>query len=80
MKKDIKTTVAVFSAIALSCLFFYLPVLNKIGIDVDFAYDLERALSFVSHDKKRSGDEIEVVFSDKIHSRSWDTVQRRIFS
>ena len=30
MKKDIKTTVAVFSAIALSCLFFYLPVLNKI--------------------------------------------------
>ena len=45
-----------------------LPVLNKIGIDVDFAYDLERALSFVSHDKKRSGDKIEVVFSDEIGS------------
>lgn len=30
MKKDFKTALAVFSAIALSCLFFYTPVLNKI--------------------------------------------------
>ena len=29
-KKDSKTTVAVFSAIILSCVFFYAPVLNKI--------------------------------------------------
>ena len=30
MKKDFKTALAVFFAIALSCLFFYTPVLNKI--------------------------------------------------
>ena len=30
IRKDVKTAFAVFSAIALSCLFFYTPVLNKI--------------------------------------------------
>ena len=30
MKADLKTALAVFSAIALSCTFYYTPVLNKI--------------------------------------------------
>ena len=30
MKNDFKTALATFAAIALSCLFFYTPVLNKI--------------------------------------------------
>lgn len=45
-----------------------LPVLNKIGIDVSYTYDTERALSYVIHDKKCSGDMIEAVFSDEIGS------------
>ncbi len=45
-----------------------LPVLNKIGIDTEYPYDLERALSFVSHDKKCAGGEIEAIFCDEIGS------------
>ena len=43
-----------------------LPVLNKIGIDTEYSYDIETALELVRHDKKCSGGKIEVVFSDKI--------------
>ena len=43
-----------------------LPVLNKIGINTNFEYDVCAALLLVSHDKKCSGDKIDVVFSDKI--------------
>ena len=45
-----------------------LPVLNKIGIDTEYGYDLERALSFVSHDKKCSGGMLEAIFCDEIGS------------
>jgi len=45
-----------------------IPVLNKIGIDTDYKYDVERALSFVIHDKKCSGGYVWAVFSDKIGS------------
>lgn len=43
-----------------------LPVLNKAGIDTSYKYDLEKALTFVSHDKKCSGGAVEAIFSDKI--------------
>ncbi len=45
-----------------------LPVLNKIGIDLSYRYDLDGALSFVSHDKKCRGGEIEYIVSEKIGS------------
>ena len=43
-----------------------ISVLKKIGIDVSYEYDLDRALEFIRHDKKCSGGKIDVVFSDKI--------------
>ena len=43
-----------------------LPVLNKAGIDTSYKYDLEKALTFVSHDKKCSGGAVEAIFSDEI--------------
>lgn len=45
-----------------------LPVLNKIAIDTEYPYDLRRALSFVSHDKKCAGGVIEAIFCDEIGS------------
>ena len=45
-----------------------LPVLNKIGIDTEYPYDLGRALSFVSHDKKCARGVIEAIFCDEIGS------------
>lgn len=45
-----------------------LPVLNKIGINTEYPYDLSRALSFVSHDKKCAGGVIEAIFCDEIGS------------
>ena len=45
-----------------------LPVLNKAGIDTSYEYDVEKALSFVIHDKKCSGGVVEAIFSDEIGS------------
>ena len=45
-----------------------LPVLNKAGIDTSYEYDLEKALAFVSHDKKCSDGVVEAIFSDEIGS------------
>ena len=43
-----------------------LSVLNKIGINTRYSYNLDYALDFVKHDKKCSGSTIEAVFSDSI--------------
>ena len=45
-----------------------LPVLNKIGIDLSYEYNLDGALSFVSHDKKCRGGEIEYIVCERIGS------------
>ncbi len=37
-----------------------------LGLPMDYKYDTERALSFISHDKKCEGGKISVIFSDKI--------------
>ncbi len=41
-----------------------LPVLKKNGLPTEYKGDKERALSFISHDKKCDGDKISVVFVD----------------
>ena len=43
-----------------------LPVLNKIGVDTTFEYDLDAALGLIAHDKKASGSTIHAVLADEI--------------
>lgn len=52
-----------------------LPVLNKAGIDTSYEYDLEKALAFVSHDKKCSDGVVEAIFSDEIGSYRIERVE-----
>ena len=43
-----------------------LPVLNKIGVDTNFEYDLEAAMALIAHDKKASGDSLYAILADEI--------------
>ncbi len=43
-----------------------IPVLKKNGLPTEYAGNIERALSYISHDKKCEGEMISVVFVDKI--------------
>ena len=45
-----------------------LPVLNKIGVDTNFEYDLEAAMALIAHDKKASGDSLYAILADEIGS------------
>ena len=43
-----------------------LPVLNKIGVDTNFEYDLEAAMALIAHDKKASGGSLYAILADEI--------------
>ena len=43
-----------------------LPVLNKIGVNTDFEYDLEAAMALIAHDKKASGGSLYAILADEI--------------
>jgi len=43
-----------------------IPVLNKINLKTDYDGNLDSALKFISHDKKRAGDLIDAVYVDKV--------------
>ena len=45
-----------------------IPVLKKVGLPYSYDGDIEKALTFISHDKKCEGDAVSVVFVDKIGS------------
>lgn len=40
----------------------------RVGLPMNYEYDLDRALSFISHDKKCSGEMLSAIFCDKIGS------------
>lgn len=44
------------------------PVLKKLGLPCSYGGDIQRALSFISHDKKCDGDKISIVLVNKIGS------------
>ena len=43
-----------------------LPVLNKIGVNTDFEYNLEAAMALIAHDKKASGGSLYAILADEI--------------
>ena len=45
-----------------------LPVLKRLGLPTSYNGDTERALSYISHDKKCDGSKISVIFVDEIGS------------
>ena len=45
-----------------------IPVLKKLGLPTKFDGNLERALDYVSHDKKCSGNSVSVIFVEKVGS------------
>lgn len=45
-----------------------LPILKKLGLPYSYAGDIERALGFISHDKKCDGDKISIVLVNEIGS------------
>ena len=45
-----------------------IPVLSKVGLPTVYNGDIEKALSFISHDKKCEGERASIVFVDEIGS------------
>lgn len=42
-----------------------IPVLKKVGLPTEYNGDIEKALSFISHDKKCDGDTISIILVDR---------------
>ncbi len=43
-----------------------ISVMNSLGLPTDADFDIEKALAVASHDKKRSGDDISVIYVPKV--------------